>query len=90
MRLLFFLINKRADDYFQALGYLRHKSSVAGAASSSSYAGAQAGLACAQDVALLALSPLRVAARRNLPHFNMAYDESENNERHVDGVAWIG
>jgi hypothetical protein len=50
-------------------------------------------LACAQAVALLALSPLFLAtsdAPRNLPHFNMACAESENNERHVDGVAWIG
>ncbi len=35
----------------------------------------------------VALPSLRVAAPGNLPPLEMAYDESDNNERHVDGFA---
>jgi len=31
-----------------------------------------------------------VAAPRNLPPLNMAYDEYDNDERHVNGVAKVG
>ena len=47
-------------------------------------------MACAQAVALRGAhttARLHIAAPRNLPPLNMAYDEYDNNERHVNGVA---
>ncbi len=90
LRLLFFLANKRADDFFQALGYHRtSKSSATGAASSSSNTGAHLGWHVLRLSRYEAPTTARrhVASPRHLPPLNMAYDEYDNNERHVNGVA---
>jgi hypothetical protein len=47
-------------------------------------------MACAQTVALRGAPTTErchVAASRDLPPLNMAYDEYYNNERHVNNVA---
>ena len=90
MHLLFFLANKQADDHFQALGYQQHKQEFCtGAASPSSNTDAQLAWHVLRLLRYVVLLPVRrhVAAPRNLPPLNMACDESDNNERQVDGLA---
>ena len=91
LRLLFFLANKRADDYFQALGYQPHKQKFCYRRSAFfQQHQCTIGMECAQAVVLRGAPTTarrHVAAPRNLPPLNMAYDEYDNEDHYVDGVA---
>jgi hypothetical protein len=77
------LANKRAD-YFQALGYQPHMEGFCHLRSVffQEHRGTIM-IACAQAVALHGAT---TTARRHVAA-NMVYDEYDNDERHVDGVA---
>jgi hypothetical protein len=88
---LFFLANKQADDYFQALGYQLHKQKFCNRRSVFfQQHRCTIAIACAQAVAPRG-TPItarrHVAAPRDLPPMNMAYDEYDNNEGHGNCVA---
>ena len=91
LRLIFFLSNKQAEDYFEALGCQPHSQEfVTVAASSSSKPGAPSGLACAQAVALRGAPTTarrHVAAPRRPPPLHMAYDDHDRNVSHIHGFA---
>jgi hypothetical protein len=73
LRLIFFLSDKQADDYFSALGYQPHKQEfchLRGVFFQQTRC--TIGMACAQAVALR-----HVAAPRDLPPFHMAHDEHD-------------
>ena len=90
MRLLFFLANKRADDYFQDLGYPHKQEFCHRCSAFFQQHQCTIGMACAQGVALRGAPTTErrhVAAPVNLPPLNMAYNEYDNEDRYVDGVA---
>ena len=67
LRLIFFLSNKQADDYFAALGYQAHKEEfVTATASSSTATGAPSGWRVLRLRRCVAPPPLRVATSLRL------------------------
>ena len=90
LRLIFFLSNKQADDYFTALGYQPHKQEFChrrGVFFQQNRG--TIGLACAQAVALLGAPTTarrHVAAPRH-PPLHMAYDDDDRNVSHIHGFA---
>jgi hypothetical protein len=91
LRLIFFLSNTQADDYFAALGYQPHKQEFChrrGVFFQQNRG--TIGLACDQTVALLdapTTARRHVAAPRDLPPLHMAYDEHDRNVSHIKGFA---
>ena len=90
LRLLFFLANKKAEDYFEALGYQPNKQEFCLDRSVFFQQNPCAIVGCAQAVAMRGAPTTacrHVAAPRDLPPLNMAYDESDRNVSHVNDVA---
>ena len=91
LRLIFFLSNKQADDYFAALGYQPHKQEFChrrGVFFQQNRG--TIGMACAQAVALRGAPTTArrhvAAPRRPLP-LHMAYDDQDRNVSHIHGFA---
>jgi hypothetical protein len=91
LRLLFFLANRKTDDYFEALGYQPHKQDFCHRRSAFFQQNwCTIGMAFALAVAIRGAPTTarrHVAAPRDLPPLNMAYDEYDRNVSHVNGVA---
>jgi hypothetical protein len=93
LRLLFFLSNKQADDYFKALGYQAHKHKQEFCHRRSVFFQQNRctiGMACAQAVALRGAPTTarrHVAASRDLLPLNMAYDEHDRNVSYIHDFA---
>ena len=91
LRLIFFLSNKQADDYFAALGYQPHKQEFChrrGVFFQQNRG--TIGMACAQAVALRGAPTTarrHVAAPRRPPPLHMAYDDHDRNVSHIHGFA---
>ena len=89
LRLLFFLSNKQADDYFAALGYEAHKEEFCHCRGVFFHRNwCTIGMACAQAVALRGApntARCHVAAPRRPPPLHMAYAEHDRNVRHING-----
>jgi hypothetical protein len=89
LRLIFFLSNKQADDYFAALGYQPHKQEVChrGGVFFQQNRGT-IGLAGAQAVALRGAPTAarrHVAAPGHPPPLHMAYDDHDRNVSYIHG-----
>jgi hypothetical protein len=91
LRLLYFIANKQADDYFEALGYqplskeFCHRRGVFFQQNRGTI-----GMACAQAVALRGAPTTarrHVAAPRRPPPLHMAYDDHDRNVSHIQGFA---
>ncbi len=91
LRLLFFLANKKADDYFEALGYQPHKQEFCHRCSLFFLQHrCTIGMACAQAVAICGTPTTArryIAAPRHLPPLDIAYDEFDRNVSRVNGIA---
>jgi hypothetical protein len=93
LRLIFFLSNKQAGDYFAALGYQQHEQEFChrrGVFFQQNRC--TIGLACAQAVALRGTPTTarrHVAAPRDLPPLHTAYDEHDRNVSHINGFAQV-
>ena len=91
LRLIFFLSNKQAEDYFAALGYQPHREEfVTVAAVFFQQNRGTIGMACAQAVSLrgaLTTARCHVAAPRRPPPLHMAYDDHDRNVSHIHGFA---
>jgi hypothetical protein len=91
LRLIFFLSNKQADDYFAALGFQPHKQEFCHRRGVFfQQTRGTIGLACAQAVALRGAPTTarrHVAAPRDLPALHMAYDDHDRNVSHIHGFA---
>jgi hypothetical protein len=91
LRLIFFLSNKQADDYFGVLGYQPHKHEFChrrGVFFQQNRG--TIGMACAQAVGLRGAPTAarrHVAAPRDPPPLHMAYDEHDRNVHHINGFA---
>jgi hypothetical protein len=91
LQLLFFLANKKADYYFETLGYQPHKQELCQRRSDFLQQNqCTIGMACARAV-VMRVAPTtarcHVEAPRDLPTLNMAYDEYDRNVSNVNGVA---
>jgi len=91
LRLIFFISNTQAEDYFEALGYQPHSQEFChrrGVFFQQNRG--TIGMACAQAVALRG-SPTtarrHVAAPRRPPPLHMAYDDHDRNVSHIHGFA---
>ncbi len=91
LRLIFFVSNKQAEDYFEALGYQPHSQEFChrrGVFFQQNRG--TIGMACAQAVALRGAPTTtrrHVAAPRRPPPLNMAYDDHDRNVSHIHGFA---
>jgi hypothetical protein len=91
LRLIFFLSNKQADDYFAALGYQPHKQEFChrrGVFFQQNRG--TIGLARAQAVALCGAPTTErrnVPAPRDLPPLHISYDDHDRNVSHIHGFA---
>jgi hypothetical protein len=86
LRLIFFLSNKQADDYFAALGYQAHKEEFCHRRGVFFHRNrCTIGMACAQAAALRGAPTTarrHVAAPRNLPPLHMVADGNAWDDRH--------
>jgi hypothetical protein len=91
LRLIFFISNKQAEDYFEALGYQPHSQEFChrrGVFFQQNRG--TIGMACAQAVALRGAPTTArrlVAAPRRPPPLHMAYDDHDQNVSHIHGFA---
>ena len=91
LRLIFFISNKQAEDYFEALGYQPHSQEFChrrGVFFQQNRG--TIGMACAQAVALRGAPTTarrHVAAPRRPPPLHMAYDDHDRNVSHIHGFA---
>ena len=89
--LIFFISNKQADDYFEALGCQPHSQEFCHRRGVFFQQNRNTiGMACAQAVALRGdPTTLRrhVAAPRRPPTLHMAYDDHDQNVSHIHGFA---
>ena len=91
LRLIFFLSNKQAEDYFASLGYQPHSQEFChrrGVFFQQNRG--TIGMACAQAVALRGAPTTarrHVAASRRPPPIHMAYDDHDRNVSHIHGFA---
>jgi hypothetical protein len=91
LRLIFFISNKQAEDYFEALGYHPHSQEFChrrGVFFQQNRG--TIGMACAQSVALRGAPTTarrHVAAPRRPPPLHMAYDDHDRNVSHIHGCA---
>jgi len=91
LRLIFFISNKQADDYFEALGYQPHSQEFChrrGVFFQQNRG--TIGMACAQAVALRGAPTTarrHVAAPRRPPPLHMAYHDHDRNVSHIHGFA---
>jgi hypothetical protein len=89
LRLIFFISNKQAEDYFEATSRTA-RSFVTVAASFFQQNRGTIGMACAQAVALRGAPTTarrHVAAPRRPPPLHMAYDDHDRNVSHIHGFA---
>jgi hypothetical protein len=91
LRLIFFLSNKQAEDYFAALGYQLHRQEFCHRRGVFFQRNrGTIGMACAQAVALRGAPTTarrHVAAPRRPPPLHMAYDDHDRNVSHIHGFA---
>jgi hypothetical protein len=91
LRLIFFLSNQWADDYFAALGYQGHKSEFCHHSSVFFHQNrCTIWMAGAQAVSLRGAPTTarrHVDAPRNLLPLHMGYDEHDRNARHIHALA---
>jgi hypothetical protein len=89
LRLIFFLSNKQADDYFAALGYQPHKQEFCHSRcvffqqNWGTIAMSSAEAVALRDTPITACR--HVAAPRNLPPLHMTYHEHDRNASNVHG-----
>ena len=91
LRLIFFLSNTQADDYFVDLGYQPQKQEFCHRRGVFFQQTRDIiGMACDQAVALRGAPTTarrHVAAPRDLPPLHIAYDEHDQNVSHINGFA---
>jgi hypothetical protein len=91
LRLIFFISNKQAEDYFEALGYQLHSQEFCHSRVVFFQQNrGTIGMACAQAVALRGAPTTarrHVAAPRRPPPLHMAYDDHDRNVSHIHGFA---
>jgi hypothetical protein len=91
LRLIFFLSNKQAEDYFEALGYQPHSQEFCHRRGVFFQQHRDTiGMACAQAMALRCAPTTarrHVPAPRRPPPLHMAYDDHDRNVSHIHGFA---
>ena len=91
LRLLYFISNKQADDYFEVLGCQPHSKEFCERRSVFFQQNrGTIGMACAQAVALRGAPTTarrHVDAPRCPPPLHMAYDDHDRNASHIHGFA---
>ncbi len=91
LRLIFFISNKQAEDYFEALGYQPHIQEFCHRRGVFFQQNRDTiGMTCAQAVALRGAPTTarrHVAAPRRPPPLHMAYDDHDRNVSHIHGFA---
>jgi hypothetical protein len=91
LRWIFFISNKQAEDYFEALGYQQHSQEFCHCRCVFfQQTRGTIGMACTQVVALRDAPTTvhrHVAAPRRPPPLHMAYDDHDRNVSHISGFA---